>query len=88
MISDLTNFLSCDADSATSIVTSQYACLHYEELDKECDDRVMIEVSQKYSDFIKIGQSLNLSKDTLDNITENEQARKTAVLYEWKKTER
>ena len=88
MISDLTYFLICDAGSATSTVMSQYGCLHYEELDKECDDSVMIEVSQKCSDYIKVGQSLNLSKDTLDNITENEhndEARKTAVLYAWKK---
>ena len=71
---DLTNLLS------------QYG-LQYEELEKECDDGLIIAVSQNIDDYIKVGRGLALSRETLESISrdiDNDIHRKNAVLWAWK----
>ena len=63
--------------------------LQYEELDKECDDYLLIEVSQhlQFIDHIKVGHYLNLSSKTLESIIQDKQydvESKIAMLWEWK----
>ena len=63
--------------------------LQYEELDKECDDYLLIEVSQhlQFIDHIEVGHYLNLSSKTLESIIQDKQhdvERKIAMLWEWK----
>ena len=89
LISDLTNFLSHYVDSADSTGVIPYVSLQYEDLDKECDDGLLIEVSQRIQlvDQLKISDSLNLSSKTLKSITQDKQddvERKVAILWEWK----
>ena len=71
LISDLSNFL-CPYD------------LQYEELDKECDDSLLIQVSQHLQliDHTKVSHCLNLPSKTLESIDDVE--RKVAMLWEWK----
>ena len=63
--------------------------LQYEELDKECDDSLLIQVSQHLQliDHTKVGHCLNLSSKTLESIIQDKQdnvERMVAVLWEWK----
>ena len=61
--------------------------LQYEDLDKECVDSLLIEVSRQLIDHIKLGHCLNLSSKTLESITQDKQddvERKIAMLWEWK----
>ena len=63
--------------------------LQYEELDKECDDYLLIEVSRHLQkiDQLKVGHCLNLSSKTLESIMQDKQhdeERKFAMLCEWK----
>ena len=89
LISDLRNFLSHYVDSADSTGVIPYVCLQYEDLDKECDDSLLIEVSRHLQlvDQLKISDSLKLSSKTLESITQDKQddvERKVAILWEWK----
>ena len=71
---DLTNLLS------------QYG-LQYEELEKECDDGLIIAVSQNIDDYTKVGRGLALSRETVESISQdndNNIDRKNAVLWAWK----
>ena len=49
--------------------------LQYEDLDKECDDSLLIEVSRHLQliDHIKLGHCLNLSSKTMESITQDKQ---------------
>ena len=63
--------------------------LQYEELDDECDDSLLIQVSQylQLIDHTKVGHCLNLSSKTLEGIIQDKQdnvERMVAVLWEWK----
>ena len=63
--------------------------LHYEEMDKECDDSLLIQVSQHLQliDYIEVGHCLNLSSKTLESIIQHKEddiERKVAMLWEWK----
>ena len=76
LISDLLNFLS------------PYD-LQYEELDKECDDSLLIQVSQHLQliDYTEVGRCLNLSSKTMEGIIQDKRdnvERTVAVLWEWK----
>ena len=66
---------------------SHYSLSH-EELEKECDDGLFIEVSQRVNDYTSVGYGLNLSSDTLKGISQgkkNDIERKNAVLWAWKR---
>ena len=89
LISDLTNFLSHDMDSATSTAVSPFVHLQYEDLDKECDDNLLIKISQhlQLNDQLKVGHCLNLSSKTLESISLDKQDNKERMidmLWEWK----
>ena len=63
--------------------------LQYEDLDKECVDSLLIEVSRHLQliDHIKVGHCLNLSSKILESITQNKQddvKREIAMLWKWK----
>ena len=62
--------------------------LPYEEVEKECDDDLFIEVSQHMDDYIKVGEGLHLTNKVLDNISQTENGdveRKIAILWAWKR---
>ena len=70
-----------------STLLSQYGLSH-EELKKECDNSLFIEVSQHMDDYIKVGQGLHLSSKALDDISQSEKAdreKKIAILWAWKR---
>ena len=80
------NFISLISDLLNLL--SPYG-LQYEELDKECDDYLLIEVSQhlQFIDQLKVGHYLNLSSKTLESITQDKQhdvKSMVDMLYEWK----
>ena len=63
--------------------------LQYEDLDKECDDSLLIKVSQHLQliDHTEVGHCLNLSSKTLESITQDKEddvERKIAMLWKWK----
>ena len=65
---------------------SQYD-LTYEDVNKECDDGLIIEVSQYVDDYMKVGHGLNLPDETLTYILQNKKdniERKIATLWAWK----
>ena len=71
---DLTNF------------QSQYG-LQYKELEKECDDGLIIAVTQIIGDYTKVGHGFSLSRETLESISSdnnNDICRKSAALWAWK----
>ena len=66
----------------------QQYCLSDEQLEKECDDGLFIEVSQQIEDYMKLGHCLDLSKETLTNISTKKNGdveKKNAVLWSWKR---
>ena len=67
---------------------SQYG-LSYEQVDKECDDGVFIEVSQHMNDYIPVGHCLNLSSEKVHSISQSDKSdvqKKNEVLWAWKRT--
>ena len=57
------------------------------DLEKECDDSLIIAVTQNIDDYIKVGHGLTLSTKTLEIISQdnnNDIHRKNAVLWAWK----
>ena len=71
-----------------SSLLSQYG-LSYEEVDKECDDGVFIEVSQHMNDdYIAAGHCLNLSTERVHSISQsdkNDVQKKIKMLWAWKR---
>ena len=56
-------------------------------MEKECDDSLIIEVTQNIDDYLKVGHGLTLSRETLQSISQdndNDMHRKNAVLWAWK----
>ena len=61
--------------------------LQYEELEKECDDGLIIAVSQNIDNYMKVGRGLALSRKKLKSISQgdgNDIDKKNAVLWAWK----
>ena len=71
-----------------SSLLSQYG-LSYEEVDKECDDGVFIEVSQHMNDdYIAAGHCLNLSTEKVHSISQSDKSdveKKIKLLWTWKR---
>ena len=71
-----------------SSLLSQYG-LSYEEVDKECDDGLLIEVSQHMNDdYIAAGHCLNLSTERVHSISQsdkNDVQKKIKMLWTWKR---
>ena len=71
-----------------SSLFSQYG-LSYEEVDKECDDGVFIEVSQHMNDdYITAGHCLGLSTEKVCHISQsdkNDVQKKNELLWVWKR---
>ena len=62
--------------------------LSHKELERVCDDGLFIEISQHVDDYTSVGDGLDLSGDTLENISQEKKtdiARKNAVLWAWKR---
>ena len=63
--------------------------LSYEEVDKECDDGVFIEVSQHMNDdYITAGRCLNLSTERVHSISQSDKSdvqKKNELLWAWKR---
>ena len=56
-------------------------------MEKECDDSLIIEVTQNIDDYLKVGHDLTLSRKTLQSVSQdndNNMHRKNAVLWAWK----
>ena len=65
---------------------SQYG-LQYKDLEIECDDSLIIAVTQNIDDYVNVGRGLTLSRETLQSISQdydNDMHRKNAVLWAWK----
>ena len=71
-----------------SSLLSQYG-LSYEEVDKECDDGVFIEVSQHMNDdYTAAGHCLNLSTERVHSISRSDKSdeqKKIELLWAWKR---
>ena len=71
-----------------SSLFSQYG-LSYEEVDKECDDGVFIEVSQHMNDdYITAGHCLGLSTEKVRHISQSDKSdveKKNDLLWTWKR---
>ena len=66
---------------------SQYNLSH-DNLEKECDDGLFIEISRHIDDYTTVGYGLNLSEYTLESISQSKESdieRKIAVLWAWKR---
>ena len=58
------------------------------DVEKECDERLIIEVSQRIDDYKRVGHSLKLTDEMLKEITQNKSddiERNIAVLWAWKR---